>query len=136
VITIARNTVAEHYRALGRRAQEKLSPDMFDLNQVSADSTSPEDSAERRDLAEKVAQHIQDLPRKHREVLRLRFFCGLTYEQTAAVTGMSVNYVKVAQHRALAKLRRILPNRDSGMAEYVYAHSLAIRETVPAAAKA
>lgn len=136
VITIARNTVTEHFRTMKRRSEEPLSPDMWMLSLVPAGDATPEESAEQRDLAEKVAECIGSLSKSSREVLRLRFFVGLTYEQTAEVMGKSVGAVKVAQLRALAKLKTVMPNRDSGMAEYIYVRQPAVRETVPAGATA
>ncbi len=42
------------------------------------------------------------------EILTLRIIVGLSSADTAAVTGMSVTAVRVAQHRALHRLRRHL----------------------------
>jgi RNA polymerase sigma-70 factor (ECF subfamily) len=43
-----------------------------------------------------------------REILTLRIIDGLSSDDTAAVTGMTATAVRVAQHRALNRLRRHL----------------------------
>ena len=43
-----------------------------------------------------------------REILTLRVGVGLSAEETAEALGMTAGAVRVAQHRALAKLRKTL----------------------------
>ena len=67
----------------------------------------PEDrvlAAERADAARAL---LDQLPASARELLMLRVTAGLTAEQTGEVLGMSAGAVRVAQHRALAKLRAL-----------------------------
>lgn len=64
------------------------------------------------DAAEQVAQRralvaaLQDLPKKQRAIVVLRFWSDLTERETAEVVGCSVGAVKSQTHRALAKLRQ------------------------------
>jgi RNA polymerase sigma-70 factor (ECF subfamily) len=48
------------------------------------------------------------LPAPQREVVLLRMAVGLTTEETAEATGASPSTVRLTQHRALAKVRRVL----------------------------
>jgi RNA polymerase sigma-70 factor (sigma-E family) len=63
------------------------------------------------DVAEQIAQRsalvaaLQDLPRKQRAIVVLRFWSDLSERQTAEAAGCSVGSVKSQTHRALAKLR-------------------------------
>lgn len=63
------------------------------------------------DATEQVAQRrvlvtaLQDLPKKQRAIVVLRFWSDLTERETAEVVGCSVGTVKSQTHRALAKLR-------------------------------
>lgn len=52
--------------------------------------------------------HVERLPARQREVVVLRYYCGLSEAETAAVTGVSTGTVKSSAHRALATLRRDL----------------------------
>jgi RNA polymerase sigma-70 factor (ECF subfamily) len=52
---------------------------------------------------------LDTLPPRQREILVLRIILGMTAEETAAAVGLgSAGAVRVAQHRALATLRRSL----------------------------
>ena len=45
------------------------------------------------------------LPEKQREILILRVVVGMSAEETAAAIGSTAGAVRVAQHRALARLK-------------------------------
>lgn len=51
---------------------------------------------------------LQVLPDKQREIVLLRVVVGLSAEETAEAVGSTPGAVRVAQHRALARLRRTL----------------------------
>ena len=59
-------------------------------------------SAQLRDL-------LAELPEKQREILVLRIVVGLSAEETAEIVGASPGAVRVAQHRALSRLRKSAP---------------------------
>ena len=54
------------------------------------------------------------LPPAQREILTLRVALGMSTEETAAAMGMSVGAVRVAQHRALTKLRSMVAGEVEG----------------------
>lgn len=58
--------------------------------------------------AQRARELVEALPPDQREVMLLRFFGDLSLEQTAAAVGKRVEAVKALQHRALARLRKIL----------------------------
>lgn len=70
-------------------------------------SSGPEEMAVSGDTARRLAQIMEGLSAQHREILTLRVAVGLSAEETAASLGMSAGAVRVAQHRALAKLRTL-----------------------------
>jgi RNA polymerase sigma-70 factor (ECF subfamily) len=51
---------------------------------------------------------LHRLPDRQREILVLRVAVGLSAEETAAAVGSTPGAVRVAQHRALARLREML----------------------------
>jgi RNA polymerase sigma-70 factor (ECF subfamily) len=57
--------------------------------------------------AERARKLLAQLPVHLRELLVLRVVTGLSAEETGHVLGMSAGAVRVAQHRALARLRAI-----------------------------
>ena len=48
---------------------------------------------------------LQILPEKQREILILRVVVGMSAEETAEAVGSTAGAVRVAQHRALARLK-------------------------------
>jgi RNA polymerase sigma-70 factor (ECF subfamily) len=74
----------------------------------------PESTAVMRDEAATALALMQQLPVQQREILTLRVAVGLTTEETAAALGMSPGAVRVAQHRALRKLRGMIADATRG----------------------
>lgn len=60
------------------------------------------------ELSDRMAQLLRVLPAKQREILLLRVVVGLSAEETADAVGSTPGAVRVAQHRALARLRKTL----------------------------
>lgn len=105
VFGIAANKVREHRRSSSRRhetAVDVLSDRMGD------EQLEPEQAAVRLETARQMAAMLATLPDQHAEILRLRIAAGLSAEETAAVLGMTPGAVRVAQHRALTRLRSSL----------------------------
>ena len=102
VFGVAANKVSESWRA-ARRRREDTSAGLPDM--VAEPAYEPEQAVARLEASQRVAGMLETLPPQHAEILRLRIAAGLTAEETADVLGMSPGAVRVAQHRALAKLR-------------------------------
>jgi RNA polymerase sigma-70 factor (ECF subfamily) len=66
------------------------------------------DEAEASALRQDVAAAIQRLTDDQQQVLMLRFFEGLSHEETAAVMGRRPGAVRALQSRALNTLRRLM----------------------------
>ncbi|MCT2587712.1 sigma-70 family RNA polymerase sigma factor [Actinophytocola gossypii] len=62
--------------------------------------------------ADERAALLDALPPRQREIIRLRLVVGLSAQETADRLGMAPSAVRMAQHRALDRLRRQLPVRD------------------------
>jgi RNA polymerase sigma-70 factor (ECF subfamily) len=56
-----------------------------------------------------MAELLKVLPAKQREIVVLRVVVGLSAEETAEAVGSTPGAVRVAQHRALIRLRAALP---------------------------
>ncbi|NKV43898.1 sigma-70 family RNA polymerase sigma factor [Rhodococcus hoagii] len=102
VYGIAAHKVADAHRNAARNKSDPVAevPDV-----VSADD-SPEERALNSETSRQVNALLQTLPEKHREILVLRLVVGLSAEETAAAVGSTAGAVRVAQHRALAKLKK------------------------------
>ncbi|MFZ0323911.1 MAG: RNA polymerase sigma factor ShbA [Actinomycetes bacterium] len=100
VFGIAAHKVADVQRAAGRSAVPVADyPDSPDL------ALGPEELAVRAGEAQIARQLLQRLPTNLRELVILRVAVGLSAEETGRALDMTPGAVRVAQHRALARLR-------------------------------
>lgn len=67
-----------------------------------------ESSVSANDLSERVKQVIIDLPPRSREVLTLRWYHNLPFDQIAGIMGISYSYAHVLHSRALGMIRKHL----------------------------
>ncbi|MEV4656885.1 RNA polymerase sigma factor ShbA [Micromonospora sp. NPDC049301] len=102
VFAIAANKVADAQRAAVRGAA------VTDADLEQEDTTpGPEQQAVATDLARRLAVLLHRLPDLQREIITLRVAVGLTAEEVGSILGMSAPAVRVAQSRALARLRTL-----------------------------
>ena len=104
VYGIAAHKVADAHRAAARNRAESVA----EVPDGPGNEIGPEQQALRVELAERMSELLQVLPAKQREIVVLRLMVGLTAEETADAVGTSPGAVRVAQHRALTKLRKVL----------------------------
>ena len=102
LFTIARNQVISNYR--------KIKPP-FESNGCDIEDPASkgwEGEVDNRFMMLLVKQEMCNLPKGQQEVLQKRFGEGLSCKESAEALGTSVNNVKVQQHKAIAKLQKIL----------------------------
>jgi RNA polymerase sigma-70 factor, ECF subfamily len=104
VYGIAQHKVADAHRVAARNRSEPVSevPDEMEV------SGGPEHVALQGELNARMSQLLRVLPDKQREIVVLRVVVGLSAEEAADVVGSTPGAVRVAQHRALARLRKVL----------------------------
>ncbi|MCK7637588.1 sigma-70 family RNA polymerase sigma factor [Corynebacterium pygosceleis] len=108
VYGIASNKVADAHRSLSR----DLSNPTDDVPDYVRDGDTPEDYALVSDGSNRVRSLLDSLSDKAREIITLRVFVGLSAEETARIVGSTPGAVRVAQHRALAALRKKLNEQE------------------------
>ena len=101
VYGIAAHKVADAHRAAARNRSDptEVVPERY------SPEAGPEQMAIQSDSAERMKQLLAVLPEKQREILTLRIVVGLSAEETADAVGSTPGAVRVAQHRALARLK-------------------------------
>lgn len=104
--------IASHKVADAMRTASTLAIPTQDLPDGPDDRPGPEETAVACLEAERVRALLRRLPDQQRELLVLRVLAGLTAQETGDELGMSAGAVRVAQHRALARLR-ILAREES-----------------------
>lgn len=100
VFTIASRRCADAWRAAP-------APSVSDeaLLERPADDLGPEDALLQAERAALATSLLASLPQLQREVVYLRVAAGLSASETGAVLEMSPGAVRVAQHRAMERLR-------------------------------
>jgi RNA polymerase sigma-70 factor, ECF subfamily len=110
VYGIAGHKVVDAHRHAGRDRSEPTDevPEGID------DRGGPEQHALELSASAEMRDLLAQLPEKQREILVLRVVVGLSAEETALAVGSTPGAVRVAQHRAVAKLRGVLEPPDGG----------------------
>ncbi|GGM02901.1 RNA polymerase sigma factor ShbA [Nakamurella endophytica] len=112
VYGIASHKVIDAHRSGGR----SRSVPVAEVPEGPAVEPGPEHQAVSRSVAGTMDALLARLPRAQQEILRLRVTVGLSAEETADALGMTAGAVRVAQHRALAKLRALV-DADRSLSE-------------------
>lgn len=107
VYGIAQHKVVDAHRSAGRDRSDPVDelPEEQDVRD------GPEQHALNLSDSHDMAALLAELPEKQREVLRLRVVVGLSAEETAEAVGSTAGAVRVAQHRALTRLRQLIVER-------------------------
>ena len=97
--------IASHKVADAVRSAARLAIPTEDLPDGPDERPGPEETVVAYFEAEHAHALLARLPMNQRQLLVLRVLTGLTAEETGQALGMSPGAVRVAQHRALARLR-------------------------------
>ncbi|MEJ9078891.1 MULTISPECIES: sigma-70 family RNA polymerase sigma factor [Gordonia] len=106
--------IASHKVADAMRSASRIKADPVDELPETVDfANGPEQSALEADAGRQMRLLLEHLPEKQREILVLRLVVGLSAEETADMVDSSPGAVRVAQHRALSKLKKLV-NQGGG----------------------
>ncbi|WP_051951318.1 RNA polymerase sigma factor ShbA [Actinacidiphila yeochonensis] len=114
VVSIAAHKVADLQRAAMRSPGSTVVPS-DEMPEKPDDSLGPEERALLNSDAAWARTLLARLPDHLRELVLLRVAVGLSAEETGRVLGMSPGAVRVAQHRALSRLRAIAEESMGGV---------------------
>jgi RNA polymerase sigma-70 factor (ECF subfamily) len=102
IYRIARNLVIDHYRT--RKPSVPLDPEFAS----GAEADRPEERVQFLEESERISRAVSRLDEPFRPVIVMRFVGGLSYTETADALGLTENYVRVIQFRALRQLKELL----------------------------
>lgn len=104
VYGIAAHKVADAHRGAARSRTDPVA----EVPDAPTVEDGPAQRAVDTDAARRMSELLDTLPERQREILVLRLVVGLTAEETAQAVGGTAGSVRVAQHRALSKLKLIV----------------------------
>jgi RNA polymerase sigma factor (sigma-70 family) len=113
MLRIATNTCYDVLRARKRRPSVSLDIEADDESassplQIADTAESPDEVAQRRELAAAIQEGLTGLPDEQRIVLILSDIQGLAYEEIAQITNSNLGTIKSRLSRGRARLREVL----------------------------
>src|SRR6266403_5006662 len=115
LFTITRNTILNEHRRRNRHPSESLDAlqeprEPESVGWQPADTSTPDPAQEvvERELQDKIAEAVRELPEAQRTAVVLCRYEGLSYEEIAQVLGCSVSATKSLLHRARLTLKEKL----------------------------
>jgi RNA polymerase sigma-70 factor, ECF subfamily len=110
VFGIASNKVVDAFRVAGRDRSDPTEgmPEEPDAG------PGPELRAVLGSQVDELRALLEEIPANYREVLVLRVALHYSAEETAQIMGSSAGAVRVMQHRAMTKLRKLIADRPVG----------------------
>ena len=82
------------------------------VNRCLSPDPGPSDLVERRDLAGRVLSLLETLPSSQKDVIRLKFQNGFSYQEISRISGHSVSNVGYLIHAGMKTLRSRLFELD------------------------
>jgi len=112
IYRIAHNEAINWYRKLKVRPEGHLVADSDEvLNLIKATSEMPDENFDKNLDAKTLNQALLEIKEKYREVLILRFFEGLEYEEIADVLKIPVGSVGTLLYRGKKQLETVLKDK-------------------------
>jgi RNA polymerase sigma-70 factor, ECF subfamily len=109
VYGIAAHKVTDAFRAIGRDRTQPVA----ELQVDAVEANTPEHHALAAECSAALGALLAHLTPRQREVLVLRVVAGVSAEEAAQAVGSTTGAVRVTQHRALARLRRLIQQGDA-----------------------
>ena len=112
VLRIAHNRVLDHFRANKQVKTVNESSAGFDiLGSKNLAEPSIEDQLVSEQQAEEVRALIELLPEEQREVVKMRYYDGLSFKEIAEHTGVSINTALGRMRYALINMRQMIKEK-------------------------
>ena len=113
ILRIAHNRVLDHFRRekASRQINEKEAG--YDvLGTLRFAENTVEDNIVHNELMETVRRLVEELPEDQREVVRLRYYSKLSFQEIAEQTEVSINTALGRMRYALINLRRMIKEKN------------------------
>ncbi len=96
IFTITRNTLTDYYRT--RKVFSEVPEDL-------ADDSSIDDELCTNEMLETLADALEDLDERERDLIILKYYKGMTLTEIAERMDISYSYVKILHNKALSTMK-------------------------------
>lgn len=97
IYTISRNTLTDYFRT---------NKTFDEIPETKEDDSSVEDEVCNTEMLEKLAEALETLDERERDIVILRFYSGKTLREISSQMGISYAYVKILQNKAFEQLKK------------------------------
>ena len=113
LLRIAHNRVLDYFRAQKQVKTVSESNVGFDiLGSKGLAEPSIEDKIIAEQCAEEIRALVDELPEEQREVVRMRYYDGLSFKEISELTGVSINTALGRMRYALINMRQIIKKKN------------------------
>ncbi|MFH6983857.1 RNA polymerase sigma factor [Marinoscillum sp. 108] len=112
MLRIAHNLAIDHFRKAKRNPEIVMEDGSNVFNTLDFSEASIEDEHIKRDTYNLLKQYIQELPDAQKEVLVMRHYMQMSFQEIADTTGVSINTALGRMRYALINLRKKLQHTN------------------------
>lgn len=112
VMRIAHNMVIDYFRKNKRMPIADGGEDYDIFDTIKRTDLDVEDKIINDQIQQDVRGLIEFLPKDQKEVLRLRYYCGLSFKEISEETNVSINTALGRMRYALINLRKMVEEKD------------------------
>lgn len=98
IFTITRNTLTDYFRT------RKISGG--EIPETMSDDTSLEDDVCNEETLDTLADALEQLDERERDIVILHYYSGLTLKEISSKMGISYSYIKLLHNNALSRLQK------------------------------
>lgn len=108
IMRVSHNIAIDHYRKSSRVSFLREDEDFSVFDTLPLSVAPFEDNIKQKDIKQLLKTHIHNLPFEQRQVLLMRHFVGMSFQEIADFTGVSINTALGRMRYALLNLRKQL----------------------------
>ncbi|MFD0992056.1 RNA polymerase sigma factor [Tenacibaculum geojense] len=112
VMRIAHNLVIDHFRKSNRMPTFNNTDDFDIFSVLSDDKLNAESQLIKDQVLSDVRELINELPDEQREVLKMRIYMDMSFNEISECTGVSINTALGRMRYALINLRKIIEKNN------------------------
>lgn len=113
LMRIAHNRVLDHFRSQKQSKTVSESSAGYDiLSSARFAEQSIEDSIISDQIANEIRGLVEELPDEQREVVKMRYYAGLSFKEIADQTNVSINTALGRMRYALINMRRMIKDKN------------------------